>query len=66
MSHRRRVSRAPQLDETEQHALEWFEQRGGGPPWVCTVVLAAGDVRLELTPGEGWTTVGPAVTRRAG
>jgi hypothetical protein len=55
----RRLSRAPQLDETEQQALEWFEQHGGGAPWVRTVVLPAGDVRLELTPGEGWRTAGP-------
>ncbi len=58
MSKRRRVSRAPTLNRTEQQALTWLEQQTGGVRLECTVLMPAGDVRLELSPGDGWRAIG--------
>jgi hypothetical protein len=59
VSKRRGVSPAPKIGITEEQALELFEQKKGRGPWVYTLVMPAGEVRLELTPGEGWAAVGP-------
>jgi hypothetical protein len=60
MSKRRGVIPPGKIGATEQQALGWFEQQVGGARWVCTVLMPAGEARLELTPGQGWATAGPS------